>query len=97
MTMTPGERAIWAAAYVEALRTRYERLDPTGAPLGGPPTRSGILRAAMDAAAAVQMARDALPKLVSAEAKPQHAERHRRAIEMLSDMLGVDAAGNPYR
>lgn len=99
--MTPGEKAIWAAAFVAAYHQRSSdatRLDiDTGALVPNDRLLAIVpMRAVMDAASAVRIARDTLPKLVAAEVKPNFQEVHREAIAMLSEMLGVPL-GDVYR
>lgn len=102
MPMTPGERAIWAAAFVEAYNSRVRdavRMDPaTGAFLPNDRLAAFVpLMAIEDAARLVRIARESLPKMIAANVKPAYEETHREATDMLREMLGVDASGNPYR
>lgn len=97
--MTAGERAIWAAAFVEAYTRRMHdatRLDTqSGAvvPNDRLAARAPAF-AALDAARMVRIARDTLPKLDGAEMKPSHEELRREAADMLREMLGAEL---PYR
>lgn len=99
--MTAGERAIWAAAYIDALHKhrRPMYLDPnTGEPtMEGPPSRNGLLLAALDAAEVVRQARKTLALAATLKPKPGSETYVNEAMDMLRDMLGVDPNGAPYR
>lgn len=89
--MTQGERMIWAAAFIDSLRLAVDAT--TRAVEAGFHGPSNVpVRAAIDAARAVQMARRALPKLIDAPVKTDRPEwqtmRHEE-IEMLREMLGA--------
>lgn len=100
--MTPGERMIWAAAFVAAYNQRMAdavRLDAqTGALVHNERAAAFVPSlAVMDAARLVQVARDTLLKIAAADVKPGREQIVQEALSMLREMLGIDAAGAPYR
>jgi hypothetical protein len=97
MTMTAGERAIWAAAYVDEIREAREAA-ASNARAGLQPLRlDPYVRAVIQAGRAVQAARRALPKLIEQPVDEKWREERDSEIAMLRDMLGIDTNGTPYR
>lgn len=92
---------IWAAAFVDAYNRGMQdavRLDPTGTFVRSERAAAFVpALAVQEAARLVRIARDTLPKLAAADVKLSHEEFHRETVDMLRDMLGVDANGAPYR
>lgn len=99
--MTPGERMIWAAAFVESYNRRMGqavRLDAYGTPQRSERAAAFVpMQAITDAASLVRIAREVLPKMAAAEVKPGREQQISDALAMLREMLGVDPSGSPYR
>lgn len=86
-TLTAGERAIWATAFVTSVQESYEAVSRV--PELGPSRIDPYVRAAVDAARTVRAARSVLAKLTTMPVKDAYQAQRTEEITMLQDMLGV--------